>query len=223
MEVVRRARRDLFNVLRRRRRQARVPRVQLGPRPPMARRLLHCVRDAGPVDVHVTNDVVAERSGRRAPPRRRRPTGPDHPPTSRAAAPGRGRGLPVRACRPTGAATRRAAPFLVVGVSPRCRTTPGAPRGALPRWRRSFCFGSGLSVSSVRRVLVVGARGPWLSVRLACPSGGCRGPGAASFRAGRLGVASGRPHAGAAPRQAWYSSLWPRKLALIGQSTHGER
>ena len=61
VEVVRRARRDLFNVLRRRRRQARVPRVQLGPRAPVARRLLHRVRDAGPVDVDVTNDVVAER------------------------------------------------------------------------------------------------------------------------------------------------------------------
>ena len=65
VEVVRRARRDLFNVLRRRRRQARVPRVQLGPRPPVARRLLHRVRDAGPVDVHVANRVVAERRGGR--------------------------------------------------------------------------------------------------------------------------------------------------------------
>ena len=61
MKIVRRARRDLFDVLGRRRRQAGISSVELGPRPPMTRRLLHGVRDAGPVDVHFTNDVVAER------------------------------------------------------------------------------------------------------------------------------------------------------------------
>ena len=65
VEVVRRARRDLFDVLRRRRRQARVPRVEFGPRPPMTRRLLHRVRDAGPVDVDVADRVVTQRGGGR--------------------------------------------------------------------------------------------------------------------------------------------------------------
>ena len=65
MKIVRRARRDLFDVLRRRGRQARVPRVQLGARPPMPRRLLDRVRDAAPVDVHVADGVVAERRGGR--------------------------------------------------------------------------------------------------------------------------------------------------------------
>ena len=65
VEVVRRARRDLFDVLRRRRRQAGISSVQFGARPPMARRLLHRVRDAAPVDVDLADRVVAERSGRR--------------------------------------------------------------------------------------------------------------------------------------------------------------
>ena len=59
MKIVRRARRDLLDVLRRRRRQARVPRVQFRPRAPVARRLLHRVRDAAPVDVDVADRVVA--------------------------------------------------------------------------------------------------------------------------------------------------------------------
>ena len=55
-------------------------------------------------------------------------------------------------------------------------------------------------------MLVVGARGPGCLTCLSLCLEAARGPGAASFRRWAVGVASGRPHAGAAPRQAWYSS-----------------
>ena len=225
MKIVRRARRDLFDVLRRRRRQARVPRVELGPRPPMTRRLLHRVRDAAPVDVDLADRVVAERSGRRELLRGdgvrqglvilRRP-GPS--------------GLDVASvCR-----FERARP-LVPRQSPPLHFSSSASCPVVVRRpvRRSSCSYDGADhrCSSVSRgpllscvglTFVLGAGAScewWACVGLEA----ARGAGAASFRAGRLGGVRGTPHAGAARRVSpllpCTPVVWPRKLALI-QSTH---